>query len=115
MPHRLCRCLGRCYMTPFRNGAVQYSMAAHPSVLHGPANEAFNGGEAKAHPQASNRFWALALGSVGVVYGDIGTSPLYAFREAALSAAADGTLEQSEVLGVLSLILWALILLVTIK
>ena len=33
-------------------------------------------------------FWALTLGSVGVVYGDIGTSPLYAFREAVIAAAA---------------------------
>ena len=33
-------------------------------------------------------FWALTLGSVGVVYGDIGTSPLYAFREAVMAASA---------------------------
>jgi KUP system potassium uptake protein len=33
--------------------------------------------------EAPTGFWALTLGSVGVVYGDIGTSPLYAFREAA--------------------------------
>ena len=32
-------------------------------------------------------FWALTLGSIGVVFGDIGTSPLYAFREAATGAA----------------------------
>jgi KUP system potassium uptake protein len=61
-------------------------------------------------------FWALALGSVGVVYGDIGTSPLYAFREAA-TAAADhsGPVTREIVLGVLSLILWSLIFVVTIK
>jgi KUP system potassium uptake protein len=35
-------------------------------------------------------FWALALGSVGVVYGDIGTSPLYAFREAVRAASENG-------------------------
>ena len=34
-----------------------------------------------SHPKAEG-FWALALGSVGVVFGDIGTSPLYAMREA---------------------------------
>src|SRR5215467_9930006 len=55
---------------------------------------------------------ALALGSVGVVYGDIGTSPLYAFREA---VAAAGPVTRETVLGVLSLILWALIVVVTIK
>lgn len=57
---------------------------------------------------------ALTLGAVGVVYGDIGTSPLYAFREALRPAAADG-LTESEVLGVVSLLLWALILIVTLK
>src|SRR5262245_30952299 len=56
--------------------------------------------------------WALALGSVGVVYGDIGTSPLYAFREAVV---ASGPLTRGTVLGVLSLILWALIVVVTLK
>jgi KUP system potassium uptake protein len=55
---------------------------------------------------------ALSLGSIGVVYGDIGTSPLYAFREAML-AAGDGSRET--VLGVLSLILWALMVIVTVK
>jgi KUP system potassium uptake protein len=59
--------------------------------------------------------WALALGSVGVVYGDIGTSPLYAFREAAMAAAKSGPVTRDIVLGVLSLILWALIVVVTIK
>jgi len=57
----------------------------------------------------------LALGSVGVVYGDIGTSPLYAFREAVMAASDKGPLSRDAVLGVLSLILWALIVTVTIK
>jgi KUP system potassium uptake protein len=65
-------------------------------------------------------FWALTLGSIGVVYGDIGTSPLYAFREAmvAASGASGETLpaiHRSDVLGVLSLILWALTIIVTLK
>jgi KUP system potassium uptake protein len=55
---------------------------------------------------------ALSLGSVGVVYGDIGTSPLYAFREA---VAAAGPVTRDTVLGVLSLILWALLIVVTLK
>ncbi len=58
---------------------------------------------------------ALALGSVGVVYGDIGTSPLYAFREAAIAASEGHGVERVTVLGVLSLILWALIVTVTLK
>ncbi|MCW0183319.1 MAG: potassium transporter Kup [Zavarzinia sp.] len=58
---------------------------------------------------------ALAIGSVGVVYGDIGTSPLYAFREALLHTASRGPVTEPMVLGVLSLILWSLILVVTVK
>jgi KUP system potassium uptake protein len=60
-------------------------------------------------------FWALTLGSVGVVYGDIGTSPLYAFREAVVAASDDGAITREIVLGVNSMILWALIVVVTIK
>ncbi len=61
-------------------------------------------------------FWLLALGSIGVVYGDIGTSPLYALREAVLAAMRkDGAISEPMIYGVLSLILWALILIVTVK
>lgn len=62
-----------------------------------------------------SRFLILTLGSIGVVYGDIGTSPLYAFREATVAAIAGGTITQPIVLGVLSLMIWALIIVVTIK
>ncbi len=63
-----------------------------------------------------NAFWLLTLGSIGVVYGDIGTSPLYALREAVTAAVgADGVPTRAAVLGVLSLILWALIVVVTLK
>ncbi|MEI4485655.1 potassium transporter Kup [Frigidibacter sp. MR17.14] len=57
---------------------------------------------------------ALALGALGVVYGDIGTSPIYAFREALRPVAEDG-LERAEVLGLLSLLIWAVLLVVTVK
>ena len=61
-------------------------------------------------------FLALTVGSVGVVYGDIGTSPLYALREAVnASLAPGGEVTRTGVLGVLSLILWALIVTVTLK
>jgi KUP system potassium uptake protein len=61
-------------------------------------------------------FWVLALGSVGVVYGDIGTSPLYALREAVLAAMRkDGAISEPMIYGVLSLIIWALMLVVTLK
>ena len=58
-------------------------------------------------------FWGLALGSVGVVFGDIGTSPLYALREAL--AHSRGGAHEAAVLGVISLVIWALTLIVTVK
>src|SRR5947209_12146370 len=70
---------------------------------------------AAATEHDSTNFWALTLGSVGVVYGDIGTSPLYAFREAVVAASESGPITREIVLGVLSMILWALIVVVTIK
>jgi KUP system potassium uptake protein len=60
-------------------------------------------------------FWALTFGSIGVVFGDIGTSPLYAFREAVGAAAQGQPITRAIVLGVLSLILWALFVVVTAK
>jgi len=68
----------------------------------------------EASPSHHEGFWALALGSVGVVFGDIGTSPLYAMREALAHSRSDGSAELA-VLGVVSLVTWALVLIVTIK
>src|SRR2546429_9331707 len=83
--------------------------AAAPKGSEAPAH-----GNGDAHPKVG--FWALTLGSLGVVYGDIGTSPLYALREAVNAAALPGELPtRPAVLGVLSLILWALIVIVTLK
>jgi KUP system potassium uptake protein len=61
--------------------------------------------------------FGLVLGSIGVVYGDIGTSPLYALRVAVVAAAGPQGREvtRGAVLGVVSLILWALIVVVTLK
>lgn len=71
-------------------------------------------GRGEAHSTAS--IAGLMLGSIGVVYGDIGTSPLYAFREAVVAATAGSEAVSAQaVLGVLSLILWALIVVVTLK
>jgi KUP system potassium uptake protein len=61
------------------------------------------------------QFWALALGSVGVVFGDIGTSPLYALREAVKAATDQGAGGADAVLGILSLMTWTLVLIVTLK
>jgi KUP system potassium uptake protein len=70
-----------------------------------------------SHPVtvASSGFLTLTLGSMGVVFGDIGTSPLYAFREAVVAASPAGVISRDAVFGVLSLILWALMVVVTCK
>ncbi|WP_426425402.1 potassium transporter Kup [Bradyrhizobium genosp. A] len=82
-------------------------------AIPAPETAAANG-HGDAHTTA--RFGALTLGSIGVVYGDIGTSPLYAFREAVVAASgAEGAPTSAAVIGVLSLILWALIIVVTLK
>src|SRR5437588_9073620 len=88
-------CPRRYWMADTAGGAPEASEESH----HSPQKEAF---------------WALALGSMGVVFGDIGTSPLYAMREALrhTRATVDPTLA---VLGVVSLVTWALILIVTVK
>ena len=71
-------------------------------------------GHGETHSTAG--FKALMLGSIGVVYGDIGTSPLYALREAVVAASGTSTTAAPQaVLGILSLILWALIVVVTLK
>jgi KUP system potassium uptake protein len=66
------------------------------------------------HPHSRTGSAAALLGVLGIVYGDIGTSPLYAFK-AALVHFSDGGLERWEILGVLSLVFWALIIVVTLK
>jgi KUP system potassium uptake protein len=70
--------------------------------------------EANNHSFSRRSFAALTLGAIGVVFGDIGTSPIYALREAlAHSRATEST--HFAVLGVVSLILWTLTLIVTVK
>ena len=69
----------------------------------------------ESEPHHKEAFPVLVLGALGVVYGDIGTSPIYAFREAFHAASLDGTLSRTDVLGVVSMIFWALALIVTVK
>jgi KUP system potassium uptake protein len=84
------------------------------NVASGSSEASGLSGNGTSHPTTG--FLALTVGSIGVVYGDIGTSPLYAFREAMHAAArGDGGITEASVIGVLSLILWALLLTVTIK
>ncbi|WP_426236992.1 potassium transporter Kup [Pararhizobium sp. DWP1-1-3] len=64
--------------------------------------------------KAIRKLLALSLGSIGVVYGDIGTSPLYAFREALRPVSADGV-TRLEIIGLISLMIWTLTIIVTLK
>lgn len=78
-----------------------------------------NGGESMSSRDGTSKVGktelsALTIGAIGVVFGDIGTSPLYAFREA-LGQSATGGIDAAEIQGVLSLMIWALILVVTVK
>jgi KUP system potassium uptake protein len=80
----------------------------------GTAIAAENSAHGDSHGERSPRAtWWLTLGSLGVVYGDIGTSPLYALRESLLHAGDAPT--RIEVIGIVSLLIWALILVVTLK
>ena len=63
---------------------------------------------------APQNLWKLVLGCIGVVYGDIGTSPLYALRESLAAVGHDG-LDREEVVGIVSLLIWTLVLIVTVK
>src|SRR5438874_5617291 len=70
-------------------------------------------------PMTAGRLWTLpraaSLGALGVVYGDIGTSPLYALREAVKAASPHGLSIAESVLGVVSLIIWSLIVIISLK
>lgn len=84
----------------------------HSSV---PTPEPDATGEDGAESHATGSTSALTLGAIGVVYGDIGTSPIYAFREAMRAATGDGPNSDADILGILSLIVWSLTLIVALK
>lgn len=71
-------------------------------------------GSVDSHNIHKHSLAALTIGAIGVVFGDIGTSPLYAFREALHHSSTNG-IQEAAIFGVLSLALWSLILVVTIK
>lgn len=88
--------------------------------------EAGAGGQAEATSQVAAKsqvvddhtrqnLSVLMLGALGVVFGDIGTSPIYAFREALHVSSVGNVATRAEIFGVLSLIVWALTVIVTIK
>ncbi len=89
--------------TPDPNVASKVTTSNEEAVLHGIDPHLKRAG-----------FFGMALGSVGVVFGDIGTSPLYAFN-AAIGQAAHDPVTRPAVLGVVSLAIWALLIVVTFK
>jgi KUP system potassium uptake protein len=78
---------------------------------HAPVTASTTDHQLEARPALA----AVALASLGVVFGDIGTSPLYALKEAAKAASPSGTVAPEAVLGVASLIFWSLIVVISIK
>jgi KUP system potassium uptake protein len=87
-------------------------MSEHVSKDAAPPAPYSGDGDAVAH--SSRRSWVLGLGSIGVVFGDIGTSPLYALQTA-LGQFKESALGPVEIVGVVSLIIWALLIVVTAK
>jgi len=81
-------------------------MAHPPAAAHGAEN---------GHDTEQRHLWALSVAAIGVVFGDIGTSPLYAMREAVTAAVRGGSSTPEAVLGILSLIVWTMLLIVTLK
>jgi len=70
---------------------------------------------AAAPASGLRRTLGLALGATGVVYGDIGTSPLYAFKESIAHLSNGGAVARADVIGVVSLMFWTLMVIVTLK
>ena len=90
------------------------SPGADASPVPPPQPTAAPAGHAGPHGPGKAGFWALTIGAIGVVFGDIGTSPLYALREA-IGHAQSGVGGELAVIGVVSLAFWALMVVVTFK
>jgi KUP system potassium uptake protein len=92
-----------------QHSSSEAGSSAAPEAVHGPGDEHGHG-----HGHGHSNLLALSLASVGVVYGDIGTSPIYALRESLTHAAGSG-IQPTDVIGVVSLLIWALFVTVTLK
>jgi len=67
-----------------------------------------------SHGHAQGPLYKLVIGAIGIVYGDIGTSPIYAFRET-FAGHHELKVDQLHIFGVLSLIFWSMMIIVTLK
>ena len=102
-------------MTEASNGdEANKPAAASQTPVDAAQPPASEGGHGHGHGRGKAGRLGLMIGAIGVVFGDIGTSPLYAMREA-LAHSKDGGMGELAVLGTVSLMLWALILIVTVK
>src|SRR5437660_359492 len=72
-------------------------------------------GHAPAHAVPKAGVGLASLGALGIVYGDIGTSPLYALKETAKAASGGGPPSEQAVIGSLSMMFWSLILVISLK
>ncbi len=91
------------------NRAKQLAKAAEASPPPEPTAHSHE------HSHSKRGTAALALGALGVVYGDIGTSPLYSFKEAFTEKSHVMTVDRINVYGICSLAFWALIIIISIK
>ncbi|MGN6819106.1 MAG: potassium transporter Kup [Sphingomonas sp.] len=88
--------------------------AANPSSIAATDGHAEGVHAGHAHGHANDGLIKLAIGAIGIVFGDIGTSPLYAFRET-FAGHHKLSLDHAHIMGVTSLMFWSMMIVVTIK
>src|SRR5574338_253032 len=110
-PKRLQQIAGRSWRggVGWQHGSERGNSASSMEVTR--TDEAEAGEAGGAH---GKRSWAAIIGALGVVYGDIGTSPLYTLRQA-FGENGPLAVTPDNVLGILSLVFWSLVLVVTVK
>ncbi|MBN8814987.1 MAG: potassium transporter Kup [Sphingomonas sp.] len=88
--------------------------AANPSVSTSPTPPAIDAPDGHGHGHGNDGILKLAIGAIGIVFGDIGTSPLYAFRET-FNGHHKLSLDPAHIMGVTSLMFWSMMIVVTVK